>query len=94
MGDNIHIFGDHIEQNALDQFYSAMAQDFAVKGALMADAHTGYSLPIGAVVATDGVVLPAWVGYDIGCGMCAVATSYERVKYTGQLKKFFIGFIV
>jgi len=39
---------------------------------LMPDAHTGYSLPIGAVVATKGMIMPAWVGYDIGCGMCAV----------------------
>jgi tRNA-splicing ligase RtcB len=38
----------------------------------MPDAHTGYSLPIGAVVATNDVVVPAWVGYDIGCGMCAL----------------------
>ena len=71
----IKIYSDQIEGGALEQFHSAMEQEFAVKGALLPDAHTGYSLPIGAVVATDGVVLPAWVGYDIGCGMCAVRTS-------------------
>lgn len=89
MGGNIHIFGENIEQNALDQFYSAMSQDFSVKGALMADAHTGYSLPIGAVVATEGVVLPSWVGYDIGCGMCAVATSFEKKAVAGYNEKIF-----
>jgi tRNA-splicing ligase RtcB len=52
-----------------------MECDFAVQGALMPDAHTGYALPIGAVVATKDVVVPAWVGYDIGCGMCAVRTD-------------------
>jgi len=70
------IFADALEQQALNQFESAMQQPFVVRGALMPDAHTGYSLPIGAVVATDGVILPSWVGYDIGCGMCALPTSY------------------
>jgi len=70
------IFAEAIEESALEQFYSAMEQDFVVRGALMPDAHMGYSLPIGAVVATDGAVVPAWVGYDIGCGMCAVPTSF------------------
>jgi len=55
-----------------------MNLDTTLKGALMADAHTGYSLPIGAVVATDGIVYPSWVGYDIGCGMCAIITSFDR----------------
>jgi tRNA-splicing ligase RtcB len=66
------IYASVLEDTAKDQFDSAMAQPFTMAGALMPDAHTGYSLPIGAVVATDGVVLPAWVGYDIGCGMCAL----------------------
>ena len=65
----VKIYAEHLEPTALEQFESAMEQDFSVKGALMPDAHTGYSLPIGGVVATDGVIVPAWVGYDIGCGM-------------------------
>ncbi|MFK5891896.1 MAG: RtcB family protein [Pseudomonadota bacterium] len=69
---NTKIYADGLEDAALDQFNSAMSQPFSVYGALMPDAHTGYSLPIGAVVATKDVVLPAWVGYDIGCGMCAL----------------------
>ena len=67
------IYGaDYIDDAAIAQFNSAMEQDYSVQGALMPDAHLGYSLPIGAVVATEGVVVPAWVGYDIGCGMCAL----------------------
>ncbi|MDZ4340900.1 MAG: RtcB family protein [Candidatus Binatia bacterium] len=52
----------------------------------MPDAHAGYSLPIGAVVATEGVVVPAWVGFDIGCGMLAVQTSFdvEAVRSHGK----------
>lgn len=66
------IYAEILEDTAMEQFNSAMEQDYVVSGALMPDAHTGYSLPIGAVVATDNYVVPAWVGYDIGCGMCAL----------------------
>jgi len=51
------IFAEVLEQGALDQFESAMQQPFAVRGALMPDSHSGYTLPIGAVIATDGVIL-------------------------------------
>jgi len=43
--------------------------------ALMADAHSGYGMPIGGVIACDGAVIPNAVGVDIGCGMMAVKTS-------------------
>lgn len=76
MAKNIHIYAEPVDGKALSQFHDAMKQPFAVKGALMADAHPGYSLPIGGVVATRNVIVPAWVGYDIGCGMCAVPTSF------------------
>jgi len=65
------IYAEVLEQGALDQFETAMNHDAVVKGALMADAHTGYTLPIGGVVATKDYIFPAFVGYDIGCGMCA-----------------------
>lgn len=84
-----HIFAEVLEPAALEQFESAMSQPFAVKGALMPDAHAGYSLPIGAVVATDGVILPSWVGYDIGCGMCAVPTTFKREDVEANAKAIF-----
>lgn len=68
---NYKIYAEVLEDEALAQFNSAMELDFVVKGALMPDAHTGYALPIGAVVATKDVIVPSWVGYDIGCGMSA-----------------------
>lgn len=85
------IFAEVLEQEALNQFESAMQQPFVVRGALMPDAHAGYSLPIGAVVATDGVVLPAWVGYDIGCGMCALPTTYDADTIREKAKEIFDG---
>lgn len=77
---NIKIYADmsKIEQSALSQFYDAMKESFSVKGALMPDTHTGYSLPIGAVVATKGVVVPAWVGYDLGCGLGSIKTNIKK----------------
>lgn len=66
------IYAEVLEESAMEQFKEAMAQHYVVDGALMPDAHTGYSLPIGAVVATKDHIVPSWVGYDIGCGMCAM----------------------
>ena len=43
--------------------------------ALMPDAHQGYGMPIGGVVAAKGAVIPAAVGVDIGCGMIATETD-------------------
>lgn len=43
--------------------------------AIMADAHVGYGMPIGGVLATIGAVIPNGVGVDIGCGMQAVRTG-------------------
>lgn len=74
----MRIFAEILEDEALAQMESAMELDFVEDGALMPDAHTGYDLPIGAVVATDGVVVPAWVGYDIGCGMTALKLDIKE----------------
>jgi tRNA-splicing ligase RtcB (3'-phosphate/5'-hydroxy nucleic acid ligase) len=47
------------------------------RGVLCADHHKGYSMPIGGVVASAQVVMPAGVGYDIACGNCAVQTPLK-----------------
>jgi len=52
----------------------------------MPDAHSGYGMPIGGVMATDGVIVPNAVGVDIGCGMCAVKTD---LKFTPTIRKKF-----
>lgn len=64
------IFGENeIEEAAKYQLYEALKLPVSVKGALMPDAHSGYGLPIGGVLATDNVVIPYGVGVDIGCSM-------------------------
>jgi tRNA-splicing ligase RtcB len=60
----------HIEAGAIGQMDVAMRLPVAVGGALMPDAHHGYGLPIGGVLATEGAVIPYGVGVDIGCRMC------------------------
>jgi tRNA-splicing ligase RtcB len=62
--------GDHIEDTAMHQMHQAAKLPIAVAGALMPDAHSGYGLPIGGVLATEGAVIPYGVGVDIGCRMC------------------------
>lgn len=70
-GVHFNIFGsEHIEEGALHQMYTAAKLPVAVAGALMPDAHAGYGLPIGGVLATENAIIPYGVGVDIGCRMC------------------------
>ena len=64
------IFGENeIDEQAKFQLYDSLKLPIAVKGALMPDAHSGYGLPIGGVLATNNAVIPYGVGVDIGCRM-------------------------
>lgn len=64
------IFGENeIDELAKYQLYDSLKLPIAVAGALMPDAHAGYGLPIGGVLATDNAVIPYGVGVDIGCRM-------------------------
>jgi tRNA-splicing ligase RtcB (3'-phosphate/5'-hydroxy nucleic acid ligase) len=60
---------DQIEQGAFQQMHNAARLPIALGGALMPDAHPGYGLPIGGVLATDAAVIPYAVGVDIACRM-------------------------
>lgn len=63
------IYATDVDDATMDQMDECMSRHFVIRGALMADAHLGYEMPIGGVIVTDGWVVPAWVGYDIGCGV-------------------------
>jgi tRNA-splicing ligase RtcB len=66
-----NIFGaEFIEEGALTQMNNAVRLPVSVSGALMPDAHQGYGLPIGGVLATENAIIPYGVGVDIGCRMC------------------------
>src|SRR5262245_5128291 len=65
-----------VEEDArqqLDRCLDAGGEE--ARGVLCADHHKGYSMPIGGVLASQSVVMPAGVGYDIACGNCAVRTN-------------------
>src|SRR3954469_13860511 len=60
-------WGEGLEHEAVMQMERACLLPVAVAGALMPDAHVGYGLPIGGVLATDNAVIPYAVGVDIAC---------------------------
>src|ERR1700680_3227068 len=63
------IWGENIEASAVQQLKNACKLPVAMLGALMPDAHIGYGLPIGGVLATREAVIPYAVGVDIACRM-------------------------
>lgn len=66
----LKIYGrQHIEYDAILQMETALRLPVSVSGALMPDAHSGFGLPIGGVLATENAVIPFGVGLDIGCRM-------------------------
>lgn len=58
---------EQIDESSLAQMNAAMRLPISVAGALMPDAHVGYGLPIGGVLATEESVIPYAVGVDIAC---------------------------
>lgn len=62
-------WGDDIDEMAHAQMREACKLPFASGAALMPDAHVGYGLPIGGVLAMEGAVVPYAVGVDIACRM-------------------------
>jgi tRNA-splicing ligase RtcB (3'-phosphate/5'-hydroxy nucleic acid ligase) len=70
-GVHYNVFGaSQIEDGAIEQMEIASRLPVSVAGALMPDAHQGYGLPIGGVLATNNAIIPYAVGVDIGCRMC------------------------
>jgi tRNA-splicing ligase RtcB len=63
------VWGHDHDQEALRQMERAVSLPVSVMGALMPDAHVGYGLPIGGVLATEKAVIPYAVGMDIACRM-------------------------
>ncbi len=62
-------WGTDLDPKALLQMQQACSLPVSVRGALMPDAHVGYGLPIGGVLAAENAVIPYAVGVDIACRM-------------------------
>jgi tRNA-splicing ligase RtcB len=77
----IKLWLDDIEDGAMEQARNLANLPFLFKHvAVMPDAHQGYGMPIGGVMALEGMVIPNAVGVDIGCGMCAARTSLTTIS--------------
>jgi tRNA-splicing ligase RtcB len=76
------VFGrEQIEEGALKQMETAASLPISVAGALMPDAHQGYGLPIGGVLATEAhTIIPFAVGVDIACRMCLSVFDLPRLS--------------
>lgn len=68
-------WGDDIDENSREQMRNACRLPMAVGAALMPDAHLGYGLPIGGVLACENAVVPYAVGVDIACRMRLTITD-------------------
>ncbi|NCC71618.1 RtcB family protein, partial [bacterium] len=83
---NISIHALNIDDITKKQFNDCISKDFVLKASLMPDAHSGYVAPIGSVIVTKDYIVPAWVGYDIGCGM--IACKFKKNNILEEIKKY------
>ncbi len=77
-------WGTDMEAQSIQQIENACKLPVTVAGALMPDAHTGYGLPIGGVLATKGAVIPYAVGMDIACRMKLTVLDLPITAIRGQ----------
>ena len=76
IGDKVVSWASEIDDVTIEQArQTASLPIIAGHVALMPDAHLGKGATVGSVIPTDGAIIPAAVGVDIGCGMIAVETD-------------------
>ena len=81
----IEVFASIIEDGVLEQARELASMPFVFPHvALMPDAHVGMGSSVGTVFGTDGAVIPAAVGVDIGCGMIGVRTTFTSEGIAGK----------
>lgn len=71
------LYGTEIDAASLTQLERCLGDERAVYGALMADHHKGYAVPIGGVIAYQEAISPSGVGFDIACGNKAIRTDAD-----------------
>ncbi len=77
-----------VEENAFKQAVNLANLPFAFNHvAIMPDTHSGFGMPIGGILATEGVVIPNAVGVDIGCGMHAFRTNIPKSELEPYLNR-------
>ncbi len=82
----VKIWTDKVEESAMRQIENLTTLPFLFHHlAIMPDVHAGMGMPIGGVLACNDAVIPNAVGVDIGCGMCAVKTSWKLENITPEV---------
>jgi tRNA-splicing ligase RtcB len=77
LGSKLLSWATEIDENTIEQARETASMPFVVPHvALMPDAHSGKGAAVGTVIPTDGAVIPASVGVDLGCGMSSIETRY------------------
>ena len=76
--------GMDVDPEARNQMYQALKLPISVRGTLMPDAHVGYGLPIGGVLAAENAVIPYGVGVDIGCRMKLSVFDLPATYFKGR----------
>jgi len=84
------------EDQVWDQIAHGASYEGVVGAYLMPDTHTGYGVPVGSVVVTDGTIIQGGSGYDISCGVVymkadlnagAVKSKYERQRWVREVER-------
>jgi len=83
------IYAELLDEKAEQQFLDVLNEPYVTYGALMPDAHAGYTMPIGGVCSTKEMVVPQFVGFDIGCGMCAYKTDYTKEQIEAHAENIY-----
>ena len=82
----VHVWTDEVDEASLRQLANTASLPFVVGHvAAMPDVHLGIGATVGSVVATEGAIVPASVGVDIGCGMAAVRTTLTAADLPDSL---------
>ncbi|MBF0228075.1 MAG: RtcB family protein [Desulfamplus sp.] len=82
------IWGENLDPEALLQMEQACSLPISVRGALMPDAHKGYGLPIGGVLAVNNAVIPYAVGVDIACRVCMTVLDIPYSEFEQNRGRF------
>jgi tRNA-splicing ligase RtcB (3'-phosphate/5'-hydroxy nucleic acid ligase) len=84
----VHIWTRDIDEKSITQLTNTANLPFVFKHvAAMPDVHLGIGATVGSVVATQGAIVPASVGVDIGCGMIALRTTLNAGQLPDSLAK-------
>src|ERR1700740_3329299 len=84
------------EEQVWQQIPNGASYEGVVGAYLMPDTHTGYGVPVGSVIVTDGTIIQGGSGYDISCGVLymkadltagSVKSKYERARWVKEVER-------